>query len=45
METGFVPSVVLHRKAKLPAVLNWCARTGQAEPPDIATGCRTSGTI
>src|SRR5712664_1252016 len=42
---GLVPSVVLHRTARLPTVLNWCARTGQAEPPDTATVCRTSGTI
>ncbi len=45
METGFVPNTVLHRTARLAAALSWCARTGQAEPPETATGWRTSGTI
>src|SRR6267378_4181066 len=40
-ETGVVPSVVLHRTDMLEAALSWWARTGQAEPPDIATPCRT----
>src|SRR5580704_31499 len=43
--TGLVPSAVLHCTATLPAELSWCARTGQAEPPESATPCRTSGTI
>src|SRR5882757_7131616 len=45
IETGLVPSVVLQRTDMLEAPLRWWARTGQAEPPDIATVCRTSGTI
>src|SRR5882672_6436090 len=43
--TGLAPSVVLQRRDMLTAPLRWWARTGQAEPPDMATGCRTSGTI
>src|SRR5580700_778328 len=43
--TGLVPSAVLHCTATLPAELSWCARTGQAEPPESATPCRISGTI
>ncbi len=45
IETGFVPSTVLHRTAMFAAALSWCARTGQAEPPETAAGWRTSGTI
>src|SRR5260370_38879667 len=44
-ETGLAPSVVLHRTEMLDAPLSWWARTGQAEPPEIATPCRTSGTV
>src|SRR5205814_5636196 len=43
--TGFVFSAVLHRTAILPAETNWRVRTGQADPLEIAAGCRTSGTI
>src|SRR5206468_16846 len=43
--TGFVFSAVLHRTAMLPGEINWCVRTGQAEPPEIDAGRRMSGTI
>src|SRR5450631_856106 len=46
MVAGLLPSAVLHRTAMLPGELSWCARTGHADPPpEIATPCRTSGTI
>lgn len=38
-------SAVLHWIAMLPGAVNWCKRTGHAEPPETATGWRTSGTI
>src|SRR2546429_9984595 len=43
--TGFVFSAVLQRTAMLPDEINWCVRTGQAEPPEIDAGWRISGTI
>src|SRR5208337_4424336 len=45
MVVGLLPSTVLQRKDRLPTPVNWCAWTGQAEPPEKLTGWRTSGTI
>src|SRR5258708_14564619 len=43
VETGLVPRVVLQRTEMLEAALRLWGRTGQAEPPDPATGLRPSG--
>src|ERR1700676_3535928 len=45
MVLGFVPSMVLQRKAMAAALVRWCEGTGQAEPPETLEGSRTSGTI
>src|SRR6476646_1699568 len=45
MVTGLVPSTVLHCSAMDPGAMRWCEGTGQAEPPEILAGWRTSGTI
>src|SRR6202035_5499364 len=45
MVFGFVPSMVLQRKAMAAALVSWCDGTGQAEPPETLPGWRTSGTI
>src|SRR5258708_7192354 len=44
MGKGLVTRGVLQRAEMVEAELSCWARTGQAEPPDTATGWRTSGT-